>query len=395
MHRVFTFVVVIFLVACIYEGTRLLSGNNYHCYLDKLPRALFTPLFTVLAYVTIVVMSRVLIPTNFNSTILALCVAIPALAVNFCGPEVIDTSHEHAATINIGMIVPNLWGMASTLGYFSVGPSRSISLSQYSVKEHFTSELVGVLIVIILPPLGGILAHYGLFCADSVLDKVLGCIIAHCSVLLVSVAFFFSTLLQMSKIKANTVRHMWSRRDIFTTFLPSMIRNSLFQVFVCPGCILTCMTFFHLSYPHSYLELYCICFVFSFRVFPSFAWAPCLSGAPKRYTEPSFLDWLIPELAISNQYTWLLALISTLIGCTARKFVFGGDFYTILLSLESLHAFIICRFLGSRIHAKASSNHYMNPLPLWCPTNGRATLPVTPGRSYRGHNIVSRKETNP
>ena len=251
-----------------------------------------------------------------------------------------------------------------------------MSLEQYSLRDHFPTELIGALVVAILPSLGGILTHHGLFFGDSTLDKALGWIIAHCSALFVLLAFFYSTLTQMSKIKGSAASQTWTRRDIFITFLPSMIRNALLPVFVYPGFILTCLTFASPSGMSAHFALYCFCFVFGFRVFPSFEWVQCLNGTPGKYAVSLFLDWFIPELTISNQYTWLLALTSTLIGCAARSRIFGINFFSTLVSLESLHAFIICRFFGTGIHAKASVNQYMNPSPDWKPVNGKLVFPV-------------------
>ena len=266
------------------------------------------------------------------------------------------------------------WIFIPGFAFDSAGFSEYMSLRQYSMGDHFTSELLGFTMVILLPPLAGILAYRGLFLADSALDKVSGWIIAQCSVLLLAMTFFFSTLVQMCKVEKDIIYLTWTKRKLLSTFLPSMIRNSVFQAFVYPGCLLTFMAIFDSSYFNLCFKLYCICFVFAFRVFPSFNWAPCLSGIPRKHTAGPLSDWSVFELSISNNYTWLLAFVSTLIGCTARSFIFGVSFSTAMFSLESLHAYIICRFLGTRIHAKSSIANRMAPFPLWDQASGKYVI---------------------
>ena len=358
----------------------MLKENNYNDYLVKLPHAFLTPLFAVVIYVAVVLVSRITIPARYHTEVVFVCVMLLAIPVPFFMMHISLESHDPTLAMAIAellaMLALILW--FSTLTY-TLGVSADLpehkSLCQYSLKEYFPSEMIGTSVVVIIPSMGGILAHHGLFVAGTALDKAFGWFIAHCSVLFVFVACLFSTLIQMSKDKGNVAHRTWTKKDIFVTFLPSMIRNSLLQVFVHPGCILTCMVFLKTSSLYECFVMYFICFVHSFRIFPSFEWVQCLNETPGKYTVTMFLDWRIPELAIPNQYTWLLAFASTLIGCTARSFIFGENFFMALFSLESLHAFIICRFLGTRIHAKASVDQYANPSPLWQLVNGRFVFP--------------------
>ena len=351
MQRVFTLLIAFFIVACIYEGAKIFNENNYDHYTFKLSNTFLIPFFAVLAYVTFIVVSMIIVPVNFNSGAFLLCVTIPAIVAHFSVPKIVVAFSKDIILVPLFMLTSFFWIFIPCSIYESAGFSKHMSLRKYSLRDHFTSELVGATMILFLPPLVGILAYRGLFLADSALDKVFGWIIAQCSAFLLSMLFFSSTLMEMAKVEKDIIYLTWTRKKIISTFLPSMIRNSVLQSFVHPGFLLTCMALLDTSHMNFCFTLYCLYFVFMFRVFPSFNWAPCLSGSPRRHTGGSFSDWAIFELTVSNNYTWLLALVSTLAGCTACSFILRGRLGTILFSLESLHAYIVCRFLGTRINA--------------------------------------------
>ena len=375
MHRVFILLLAFYIVACFYEGAKVFNEGDYRHYPFTLSHALLTPLFAVIAYVSVVIISRVIIPAKLRIDIFVTCIMIPAVIANFLAVGIIDNFPKFNPIQPLFMFLSLAWMFIPGFIFDSADFSEHMSLRQHSFGDHFTSELVGLAMIITLPPLAGILAYRGLFLADSALDKVFGWIIAHCSVLLLAMAFFVSTLVQMCKVEKDIIYLTWTRGKIISTFLPSMIRNSVLQAFVYPGCILTFMATFDSSYFTLCFKLYCICFVFVFRVFPSFNWAPCLNGIPRKHTSGSLSDWDVFELAISNNYTWLLAFASTLFGCVMCSFLLGVSFSAALFSLESLHAYIICRFLGTRIHAKSSITHRMTPFPLRDKASGKYVLP--------------------
>lgn len=335
MHRVFTLLTAFFIAACIYEGIKLFNEDNYNHYSFRLSHTLLTPLFSVVTYVTIVVLSRLIIPYNFNSDIFFLGILILVMIANFFVLSITCAFPKYKLIMLAFPVTSLLWVFSPCFAFDSVGFSESMSPREYSLRDHFTSELGGLVMIIILPPLTGILAYRGLFLADTLMDKVVGWIVAQCSVLFLSMIFFSSVLVEMCKVEKDTIYLTWTRKKIISTFLLSIIRNSVFQSFVYPGFLLTCMAFLDSSCRNLCFKLYYICFIFVFRVFPSFNWAPCLSGAPRKHTRGSLSDWNILDLAISNNYTWLLALTSTLIGCIACSFIFQVKFGSVLFSLES------------------------------------------------------------
>ena len=366
MRRNFTLFIAFFVVACIYEGVKILNEGYYNRYSFKLSHALLTPLFAIVAYPVILIISRTIVPASFNSNIFLLCAMILVTVAYFLAIVIIKAFPTCNLVLPFFPSTFFFWIFLPIYTCNSAGSSVSMSLQQYSLGDHFPRDAVGTIMVTILPPLAGLLTYRGLFLADSFLDRVFGWIIANCSVLFLSIILFSSVLVEMCKIEKGIIYLIWTRKRIFSTFLPSMIRNSVFQAFVYPGCLVTLMAIFDSSYFRLCFKLYCICFAFTFRNFPSFNWAPCLSGVPRKHTKGPLADWEVFELAVSNNYTWMLALVSTLAGCTICSFVFKVRFGTALFSLESLHAFIICRFLGTRIHAKAAIAQRETPVPCSC-----------------------------
>ena len=84
MHHVFTLLIAFFIVACIYEGVKIFNEDNYGHYPFKLSHALLTPLFAVVAYTSVLTISKMVIPVNFSSGIFILCAMIPAIGRKFC-----------------------------------------------------------------------------------------------------------------------------------------------------------------------------------------------------------------------------------------------------------------------------------------------------------------------
>ena len=145
-------------------------------------------------------------------------------------------------------------------------------------------------------------------------------------VFFLSIIFFSSATVEMCKVEKDIILLNLKKKEDSLSFLPSMIRNSVLQSFVYPGCLLTCMVFLDSSYLSLCFKLYYICFIFVFRSFPIVQLVLCLSGIPRKHTGDSFSDWSIFEPAISNNYTWLLAFASTLIGLNSMFFYFPDEF---------------------------------------------------------------------
>lgn len=388
MYRPFTLLIALFLVACVYEGVKIFNEIGYDHYYFRLSLSLLTPLFALTSYATVVIISKILVPASFGSDTFLICVMITSAAASFLMEGFLFNSPK-CNFILVLFVCPSLfWMFIPGLSFDSAGSLRRISLQKYSLRDHFTSEFLGLTTILALPPLAGFLIYRGFFLADSVLEKVCGWIIAQCSVLFILIIFFSSTLSEMCKVEKDIIYLTWTRRKIFSIFLPSMIRNSVLQTFVYPGCLLTYMALLDSSFSHLCFKLYYVCFVYAFRVFPSFNWAPCLSGRPRKHAWGSVSDLLIFELGIPNNYAWLLAIVSTFAGCMACSFIFQVNFGAVLFSFESFHAYIICRFLGTRIHAKAAIAQRETPFPVWDQVRGKYVLPRPQFMSYTAVVVV-------
>lgn len=367
-----------FFVSCVYEAIKAFNKRDYNYYFGELLHVISLPLFTTLAYLTIIIISRIILPAKFNCEVFIFCLMILGLCAQVV-LVILSISSESNPMFALFAFFSFLWIFPIGCAIDSVRPGKQVVLKTYSLNDHFTSDLLGAVLLILLIPSTGFLAHHGLFRADSFLDKVFGWIIANCSLLLLAILFFSSTLIEMCKLEKKIIYSTWTRRKILSTFLPSMIRSSVFQVLVYPGLLLTYMLFLDHKSLNFCFKVYYVHFLFVFRVFPSFNWATCLSGSPRRHTEYEFSDWLVFETAFANNYTWLLAYMSTIVGCTVYSFIFKEDFKAVFFSFGSFYAYNICRFFGIRIHAKASMAHRTTPPPVW----NKATPKSTPPQSQR------------
>ena len=319
---------------CSCEGAKVLSQRDHDQYPFELSQVILLPLFAVAAYVFIIFGSRGFTSRNFKSSIMTLCI-MPFIIGAFFLPWRVAKVFPNSGIFSCFFLWTQILRMGDVLEFDNLaGYSKYMTLRQYSLKDHFPTEVAGIISIIFLLPIFGLLAHRGLFLGDSVLDRISGLVIAECSMLIVSAVFSFSTLIEMCKAGRCFIYSKWTKKRLLSTFLPSIIRNSILQTVVYPGCWLVPMTLLDSAYTRICFIYYHVGVVFAFRVFPSYNWAPCLGGTPKRHRQGAMLYKEIFELTFSSNYTWLLAIVSTLLGATAYSLVSQRSFETVVFSFR-------------------------------------------------------------
>ena len=355
MQRALLFVVVSFIIACAYEGTKVFTEGGFSQYPLKLSRPILLIPFTFAAYLTLIVSFGSIVSTKIAGTICLFCACVTEVLGSFVLLGILIPLDEGIGLMLFNLFLIGLWMLTA----FALGHRSAVShvpSIQLPLGDHFPREFVGFIAILIFPPLFGLLIYRGLFLAGSFPDKVCGWIIAMCSMFVLSMIFFVSTLTEMCKVGDDAIYSTWTRSKIISTFSSSMFRNSILQACGYSSMLLFAANLSEANQQRG-LAFCCIFFTLTFRNFPSFYWATCLSGAPKSRSEEIFLNFGVFGLAVSNHYTWLLALISTFMGCMIYSFVFKEGLTDVLLSAEAVHVYLIWRFLGIRIHAKASMAH--------------------------------------
>ena len=128
------------------------------------------PLFTTLAYLTIIVISRIILPAKFNGEVFIFCLMILGL-VRISRVVILSISPESNPMFALLAFFSFSWLFPIGCAVDSDDPWSKWSLNKYSLNDHFTSDLLGTMLLILLIPSTGFLAYHGLFRADSFLDK--------------------------------------------------------------------------------------------------------------------------------------------------------------------------------------------------------------------------------